>query len=144
MNRADRVLDAIYGALDDGTVSVDAMHWTPKRPALAVRPTPPEAFALSLRAVQPVEEYDRALRQLREAFAPVVEAATRLVEEFGRAAAEAGLRFGGLSDTLAESSPPRWLRDEDPKAYALAARRARGTGPDRQIQNQRRPRRHAL
>jgi hypothetical protein len=121
-------------------------------PVFPTRPlTMPEAVAYALRAEQHRDDYERSLEQLRDLFAPAAEAIAGLVDTFGKIAADVGMRFSELVEALAKLSrdprqpipPPRRLRDEDPKAYALALRQARGTGPDRQVQHRPRPRRHA-
>lgn len=160
----DAVLASIDGALADDDLP-DAMRWSPKpervedagapyaedpRPVLLLRPLSlPEATRLAVQAEQSREEYEANLQALRELFAPAAEAMAALVESFRSIAAESGLRFAELVDAIgklganphAPIPPPRRLRDEDPRAYALALRQSRGTGPDRQVQHRPRPRR---
>lgn len=120
------------------------------RERIVLRPlTMPEAIGYALRAEQSAEEYERSLERLRAVFEPAAEAVASLVEAFGKIAADAGLRFSELVDALGKVTrdpsqpipPPRRLRGEDPRAYALALRQARSTGPDRQVQHRPRPRR---
>ncbi len=134
--------------------------WTPPRglaPSVVIVDDPivwrplslPEATRLALQAERSREEYERNLQALRELFAPAAEQLGRLVESLRQIAAESGLRFAELVDAIgklganphAPIPPPRRLRDEDPRAYALALRQSRWTGPDRQVQHRPRPRR---
>jgi hypothetical protein len=78
------------------------------------------------------EEARRIVRQLGEWFAGVAEAVSSTVEQIGKA-------FAAI---VPRPEPPRTLRETDPRAYALQLRQSRGTGPDRQVQRQHRPRRH--
>lgn len=111
--------------------------------------TLPEVMRLAVQAEQARNDYEQALANVRAVFAPAAEALARMVEAFGKIAADAGLRFSELVDMLGKAArdswqpilPPRRLRDEDPRAYALALRQARSTGPDRQVQHRPRPRR---
>jgi hypothetical protein len=160
----DAVLASIDGALADDDLP-DAMRWTPNPETvndagdpytedsapLLLRPlTMPEAVAWSFRAEQSREDYAQALADLRAVFEPAAEAVAGLVETFGKIAADAGLRFSELVEAIGKAArdpwqpipPPRRLRTEDPRGYALALRQARSTGPDRQVQHRPRPRRH--
>jgi hypothetical protein len=161
----DAVFASIEGALADDALP-DGMRWAPGPETVTdagypytedpytpvLRPlTIRGAYEWTLRAEQSREDYERALTGLREASTAAAEAIAGLVDAFGKIAAEGGLRFSELVDALSKASrdpwqpilPPRRLRGEDPRAYALALRQARGTGPDRQVQHRPRPRKHA-
>lgn len=148
MNRTSEVLDAIDGALDDLSVSDDAMRWNPDREAVRRRIVAREQIRRNVSIVVPPllspEQVARTVEQvasLGEALRPAFETFAKLVEEVGGSLAQAveALRPALLDDS--RIPPPRTLRDTDPRAYALELRRTRGTGPDRQVQHRPPPRR---
>jgi hypothetical protein len=154
----DAVLASIDGALGDYSVSGDAMRWTPGDPEAlpewqplgrgAFVPSFADAVcaasdvALAEQRVRVVFRVDEgALERFRETcrqagarFADLVEALNPVMQKLGEVFAQ--LRPPGVP-------PPPALRATDPRAYALALRQSRGTGPDRQVQHRPRPRRHA-
>jgi hypothetical protein len=73
-----------------------------------------------------------AFRQVAESFGSAAQAIAPTLDQIGKALIS--LRSQG-------EPPPVELRDTDPKAHALQVRRTRGTGPERQLQRQHRPRR---
>lgn len=103
-------------------------------------------------AVRNAAEVERAWQGLREVFAATVEQLRPVMEFLGRAAAAAGVEVTKFVEAFTEQAlaeqndrpPPPLpdLRRVDPQGYALQLRQSRGTGPDRQVQRQHRPRRH--
>lgn len=158
MTGAQEVLDAIDRALDDRSVSDDAMRWTPDRRGEAARRrieareqirrnvsiTVPPLLAPEevARAVERLARTAEQFTELREALRPAFETFARTVEEFGGSLAKAVEAIRpALFDNSRIPPPPRTLRDTDPRAYALELRRTRNTGPDRQVQHRPPPRR---
>jgi hypothetical protein len=93
--------------------------------------------------VDPVHRAEVRARQQQEA--------QRIVRSIGEWMADAAEAFAAMGEAIGKAlaslvppaaPPPRSLRETDPRAYALQLRRTRGTGPDRQVQQQHRPRRH--
>lgn len=103
------------------------------------------------------EEAEVAWQHAVEALSESISAAWGQVRPFldrlGGQAAQAGLDAAEfvnafVANVLAEQRrdrplpPVPDLRRVDPRAYALQLQQSRGTGPDRQVQRQHRPRRH--
>jgi hypothetical protein len=152
----DGILASIDGALGDDTVSGDAMRWTPDPPpvhspliwwlgvselavAEAIEAGRAAERAERVRAVfrvdeEALERFRETCRQIGQSFADLVEALNPVMQKLGETLAQ--LRPPG-------SPPPPALRTTDPRAYALALRQHRGTGPDRQVQHKPRPRQHS-
>lgn len=149
MTGAQEVLDAIDAALDDPSVSDDAMRWTPDREAARRRIVAREQIRRNVSITVPPlltpEQIAAAAEQvaaLREALRPAFETFARQIEAVGGSLAKAveAIRPALLDDSRIPPTP-RSLRDTDPRAYALELRRTRGTGPDRQVQHRPPPRR---
>lgn len=77
------------------------------------------------------EEALRVFAQLGEVVQQIADTFVTTAEQIGKA----------LAALAPRPEPPRSLREADPRAYALQLRQSRGTGPDRQLQRQHRPRR---
>jgi hypothetical protein len=103
-------------------------------------------------AVQAAAEFERAREQLARVFADTAEQLRPVLESLGLAAQQTGVSWAQLIDRWREDwqarqvgklpPPVPELRQQDPRAYALQLRQARGTGPARLVQQQHRPRRH--
>jgi hypothetical protein len=145
---AQEVLDAIDHVLDDPSVSDDAMRWTPQQEADRQRIVAREHLrrVQATRVPPPLdpERAQEAMRQLGEQWLALVEAFRPMFDAIGQAGAGFAEQIREAQHKVDRTSsplPPRdSLRDTDPKAYALARLRARGTGPDRQVQHRRPPR----
>jgi hypothetical protein len=156
----DGILSAIDGALADAEFP-DAMRWSPE-PVTAVAPAPFDG-ELVWQPPQRYEHVDMDLtRRIDEAFlvdpahraevrAHQRQEAQRIARSIGEWMTDAAEAFVSIGEaigkaiaSLVPSAPPpaRSLRETDPMAYALQLRQARGTGPDRQVQHEHRPRRH--
>lgn len=158
MSTAREVLDAIDRVLDDHSVSDDAMRWTPQqesdRRQILARRDRQRIHAVRIPPPVDPERAAEAWRALGERWLALVEALRPAMQQLGEAMQQAGSGVvDGLAAQIREVTeeqrrrnlgiPPRArdaLRDTDPRAYALARQRARGTGPDRQVQHRRPPR----
>jgi hypothetical protein len=130
-DRTQHVIDAIDGALDDWSVSDDAMRWTPEP---APRPVDPRG-AVAARLVADPDAARRFFEQLGEAMRPLIEWADH-------AAAELGVHLDQLTKILQKvGALPDQPPTDDPRARALWLRQQRNTGPSRDLTRQRRPRR---
>lgn len=109
---ADAFLDAAEDVLTDWTGSPDAARWRPP----VHRPAPPtdEQIRAAIAAWPTVAE------SLRTTFAALADVAASVVRSLAPLAE--------LADSYA-LAPPALADPVDPRAHALAYRRARGTGP---------------
>lgn len=80
------------------------------------------------------ESVRRFAERLQLTIRPVIDAALRQAEAIGRA-------YAHLGDTLRDAGALPEEPPDDPRERALWLRQQRGTGPDRQVQRQHRPRR---
>lgn len=155
VDRTRHVLDAIDGALEDWSVSADAMRWSPE-PEVEPRPSGP-SWRPTL--VPPEIAVDWSPRQNGRASwhnpaAPIHhvawpaaieawdEALRRAMETVGQPFAQE--RIAEFAATLADLQPPPTTDDAEPeaaRARALRMRQQRGTGPAREpAGRQKRPR----
>lgn len=171
MDRTQHVLDAIDGALEDWTVSGDAMRWTPEPPAVVhVAPGRPlvggRPYAGPVTFVDnPVQLtlVDNPVQRLLERsmwyWSPELDAEQmrRTLERLGltmQPVMEAAQRMAevlgrGLEEftpllaqmTMRPQAEPR-PEPEDPRERALRLRQQRHTGPSQDVTRQRRPRLH--
>jgi hypothetical protein len=127
------VLAAIDGALSDWTVSGDTMRWTPgpPTPVVSVAPSP---FVPDPHLAMLGERFVRAFQQAAEAIGRAFQASDGAIERLSRA----------LADLDEDNDPHDEASAEDPRSRALRLLQHRGTGPDRDVVRQRRPRQHAL
>jgi hypothetical protein len=128
-DRTDHVLAAIDGALDDRSVSGDAMRWTP------------DAATVGAGRDGHYREEEDDWAEIPRAWSELVaQAGEELVRAFGQMA-EAVQRIA-----VAWPRPVRTREQVDPteadlaRARALELRRTRHTGPARDLTRQKRPR----
>lgn len=131
MDRTQHVIDAIDGALEDRTVSGDAMRWNPEPQPAPVDPRQ----AVVARLMADPEAARRLGEQLAQAMRPLIEWADLAAGELGRRLEEVGAQLR-RARLVPEPLPA------DPKERALRLRQQRHTGPDRDVVRQRRPRQH--
>lgn len=94
--------------------------------------------------VDPAHRAEVELRRREEAlraFGQIGQVVQQIADLFAASAESIGKAFAAVF-SVPSSPPPPSLRETDPRAYALQLRQSRGTGPDRQLQRQHRPRRH--
>lgn len=143
-DRTDAVLDAIDGALEDRTVSGDAMRWSPEPPTCThvwvtwagstqvwcrycrdtwERALPPSRPVVLPAPVQPqVQLTPEQAEALVRAAAAAGRLVARVLDEFFR-------RLSGLSTTTRDEYALVPSQQVDVRRRALEARRNRGTGP---------------
>ncbi len=151
-DRTQHVIDAIDGALDDWDVSGDAMRWRPEpepEPTrLTWQPTlvPPE-ITIDWRPASPPRNHVHTHVSFHATAGAAVahgEALRRAAEMMSMHFPREAARWAIAALAEADTGPPPQddSETETPRTCALRLRRERGTGPDRQVQHQRRPRRH--
>lgn len=169
-DRTQHVIDAIDGALDDWSVSGDAMRWTPEQPGpaaplhlpasrifFAPAGTPPPTDPTSAHEWVEVEPGQPGFRGGRR---PVTLGlhpwqAAVLAQTYGSAFREAAEAVSRAMNALPDDVDhllaaieglrplaPEPAEREDPRARALRLRRHRNTGPASDVTRQRRPRHH--